>query len=57
LSDVAEPYREFRSINTRIPYTGYALYLTASILFALNGTVAKSILLTGIDPARLPNFG
>ncbi len=25
----------------------------ASVLFALNGTVAKSILLTGIDPARL----
>ncbi len=35
------------------PYTGYALYLSAALLFALNGTVAKSILLTGIDPARL----
>ena len=34
-------------------FTGYALYLSAALLFALNGTVAKSILLTGIDPARL----
>lgn len=29
------------------------MYLTAALIFALNGTVAKSILLTGIDPARL----
>jgi drug/metabolite transporter (DMT)-like permease len=35
------------------PFTGYALYLSAALLFAFNGTVAKSILLTGIDPARL----
>jgi drug/metabolite transporter (DMT)-like permease len=33
--------------------TGYALYLLAAFLFALNGTVSKSILLTGMDPARL----
>lgn len=34
-------------------FTGYLLYLTASLLFSLNGTVSKAILLTGIDPARL----
>ncbi len=35
------------------PFTGYALYLTAALLFALSGSVSKAILLTGIDPARL----
>ena len=39
--------------HTTGPFTGYVLYLTASILFSLNGTVSKAILLTGIDPARL----
>jgi drug/metabolite transporter (DMT)-like permease len=53
LSDVAEPIPGIPLNKHPHPYTGYALYLTASILFALNGTVAKSILLTGIDPARL----
>lgn len=33
--------------------TGYALYLIAATLFAVNGIVAKSILLTGVDAARL----
>lgn len=32
---------------------GYTLYITAAALFALNGTVSKSILLTGISGARL----
>lgn len=32
---------------------GYALYITAAALFALNGTVAKTLLLDGIDSARL----
>jgi len=33
--------------------TGYTLYLIAAVLFSLNGTVSKSILLTGMDPERL----
>jgi drug/metabolite transporter (DMT)-like permease len=37
----------------RHPARGYLLYLLAAALFALNGTISKSILLTGIDPARL----
>jgi len=53
LSDVAEPIPGIQLNKTPHPFTGYALYLCASLLFALNGTVAKSILLTGIDPARL----
>lgn len=32
---------------------GYALYIIAAALFALNGTVAKTLLLDGIDSARL----
>lgn len=32
---------------------GYGVYLIASILFAFNGTVAKSILLTGMDTMRV----
>ena len=32
---------------------GYVVYLLGSTLFAVNGTVSKSILLTGMEPARL----
>jgi drug/metabolite transporter (DMT)-like permease len=53
LSDIAEPIPGIPLNKSPHPFTGYALYLSAALLFALNGTVAKSILLTGIDPARL----
>lgn len=53
MSDIAEPIPGIPLNKTPHPFTGYALYLSAALLFALNGTVAKSILLTGIDPARL----
>jgi drug/metabolite transporter (DMT)-like permease len=53
LSDIAEPIPGIPLNKTPHPFTGYALYLSGALLFALNGTVAKSILLTGIDPARL----
>jgi len=33
--------------------TGYALYLSAATLFAINGIVAKTIMLAGVDAARL----
>ena len=39
--------------NTRRPATGYLLYLSAAALFAINGIVAKSIMLTGMDASRL----
>lgn len=32
---------------------GYPVYLTAALLFALNGSVAKTLLLSGIDAGRL----
>ncbi|NQW72552.1 MAG: EamA family transporter, partial [Actinobacteria bacterium] len=35
------------------PAKGYVLYLLAATLFALNGTVSKAILTSGIDSARL----
>lgn len=53
MSDVAEPIPGVAPATRRHPATGYALYLVAATLFALNGTVSKSILLTGIDPTRL----
>lgn len=37
----------------RRPGVGYAVYFIAALLFALNGSVAKTLLLSGIEPARL----
>lgn len=53
MSDLAEPLPGVHPAARRHPATGYALYLLAASLFALNGTVSKSILLTGIDASRL----
>lgn len=53
MSDLAEPLPGVAPAAHRRPATGYLLYLVAATLFALNGTVSKSILLTGIDPTRL----
>ncbi|MBU6244262.1 MAG: EamA family transporter [Actinomycetales bacterium] len=41
------------TMSPRGAATGYALYLIAATLFAINGIVAKSIMLTGVDAARL----
>jgi len=53
VSDLAEPLPGVAPAARRHPATGYVLYLLAATMFALNGTISKSILLTGIDPARL----
>lgn len=53
MSDLAEPVPGVAPATRRHPARGYLLYLIAATLFALNGTISKSILLTGIDPARL----
>lgn len=53
MSDLAEPLPGVTPAVRRHPARGYALYLLAAALFALNGTVSKSILLTGIDASRL----
>jgi len=53
VSDLAEPLPGIAPAPTRHPIKGYALYLCAATLFALNGTISKSILLAGFDSARL----
>jgi drug/metabolite transporter (DMT)-like permease len=53
VSDLAEPLPGVAPARHRRPATGYLFYLVAATLFALNGTISKSILLTGIEPARL----
>ena len=53
MSDLAEPLPGVAPAVQRHATRGYLLYLCAATLFALNGTVSKSILLTGFDPARL----
>jgi drug/metabolite transporter (DMT)-like permease len=53
LTDLAEPLPGVEAAPVANPMRGYLLYLAAATLFSLNGTVAKSILLTGVDPTRL----
>lgn len=53
MSDFIEPLPGVTLAKNPHPYTGYFLYLIASVLFALNGTVSKAILMTGIDTERL----
>ncbi len=53
MSDLAEPLPGVTASRHPRPARGYALYLVAAALFALNGTISKSILLSGIDAARL----
>ncbi|HAN72229.1 MAG TPA: EamA family transporter [Actinobacteria bacterium] len=53
MSDIAEPIPGIAPSRHPRPVIGYSLYLLAATLFALNATVSKSILLTGIDPSRL----
>lgn len=42
-----------RPTHVRRPAVGYAMYITAATLFALNGSVAKVLLETGLSAARL----
>lgn len=53
MNDLVEPipgvHRDRHPNRTR----GYLLYLTAATAFALNGTVSKTLLLSGLDSARL----
>lgn len=53
MSDLAEPLPGVAPARHQSAAKGYGLYLVAATLFAINGTVSKSILVTGIDPARL----
>ena len=39
--------------HERRPALGYAMVITAALLFALNGTVSKVVLQSGISPLEL----
>jgi drug/metabolite transporter (DMT)-like permease len=53
VTDVAEPLPGVASARVRHAPTGYLLYLAAALLFAFNGTVAKTLILGGIDVTHL----
>jgi drug/metabolite transporter (DMT)-like permease len=53
VTDLAEPLPGVTPARVRHPATGYLLYLAAALLFALNGAVAKTLLLGGMEAARL----
>jgi drug/metabolite transporter (DMT)-like permease len=56
MTDLAEPLPGVPAVADRRPARGYLLYLGAAILFALNGTVAKTLLLGGVEATRLSQF-
>lgn len=53
MSDLVEPIPGIKPAPHRTLWIGYTLYLSGSLAFALNGTVSKAILLSGLDSARL----
>ncbi|MEO5964503.1 MAG: DMT family transporter, partial [Candidatus Limnocylindrales bacterium] len=53
MTDLAEPLPGVTLALTPHPARGYLLYLGAAMLFALNGTVAKTLLLGGLEATRL----
>jgi threonine/homoserine efflux transporter RhtA len=53
VTDLAEPLPGVAAARTRSPVTGYLLYLVAALLFSINGTVAKSLLLAGFEASAL----
>jgi drug/metabolite transporter (DMT)-like permease len=53
VADLAEPLPGVPEAARRDPVRGYLLYLCAAVLFSLNGTVAKTLLLAGIEATRL----
>ena len=53
MTDLAEPLPGVPLGRHPRAALGYSLALGAAALFAINGTVSKSILLTGIEPTRL----
>ena len=49
MTDLAEPLPGVAHARTRHLGRGYLLYLAAALLFAVNGTVAKTLLLAGLS--------
>jgi drug/metabolite transporter (DMT)-like permease len=58
MTDTAAPLPGVHPLDPRHrkPWLGYTLYLTAAMLFGINGSVSKAIMLTGISPERLSQF-
>jgi drug/metabolite transporter (DMT)-like permease len=53
VTDLVEPLPGVVPARVRHAPTGYLLYLGAALLFAINGTVAKTLLLGGIEASDL----
>jgi drug/metabolite transporter (DMT)-like permease len=53
VTDLVEPLPGVAPARVRHAPRGYLLYLGAALLFALNGTVAKTLILGGIDVTHL----
>lgn len=53
MTELAEPLPGIPTARHRRKVLGYTVYSIAALLFAINGTVSKSILVTGISAARL----
>ena len=53
MTELAEPLPGVPVAKHRRQALGYSVYAIAALLFAINGTVSKSILVTGISAARL----
>ena len=53
MSDVIEPLPGVTPARHRSLLLGYGLYVLGALAFAMNGSVSKAILLSGLDPARV----
>ena len=53
MTDLAEPLPGVAIVPRASPLRGYAMYLVAAFLFSLNGTVAKTVMASGVDVWRL----
>ena len=53
MSDVVEPLPGVTPARHRSLLLGYGLYVLGALAFAMNGSVSKAILLSGLDPARV----
>jgi drug/metabolite transporter (DMT)-like permease len=58
MSDAVAPLPGVEPVPARLrkPWLGYVLYLSAAVLFGVNGTVSKAIMLAGMSPERLSQF-
>ena len=53
MTDIVEPFPGVKPAAHRSLWIGYGLYVLGALAFAINGSVSKAILLSGLDPARV----